>query len=122
MPGCSWCSTTGTRLRCWSFPARNRSRSGPIAPRLRRVLDDALARGTSGSTRRRRMEVLAAYGIPVIPTRKVRDADEAARAAAQLGLPVALKIVAQEIVHKSEVGGVALDLASADAVRRPHAS
>ena len=81
------------------------------------VLDDALARGHEWLDAAEAMEVLAAYGIAVVPTRKVRDADEAVRAASELGFPVALKIVSQEIVHKSEAGGVALNLASADAVR-----
>lgn len=61
--------------------------------------------------------VLEAYGIPTVPTRMVRDSDEAARAATELGFPVALKIVSAQIVHKSDVGGVALNLADGDEVR-----
>ena len=61
--------------------------------------------------------LLAAYGIPSAPTVMARDADEAAATAARMGFPVALKIVSQQIVHKSDVGGVVLGLASADDVR-----
>ena len=65
--------------------------------------------------------MLAAYGIPVVPTEVVLDAAEAAAAATRIGFPVAVKILSREITHKSDVGGVALDLGSeqavADAVR-----
>ena len=60
--------------------------------------------------------VLAAYGIPVVPTEIVRDAAEAAAAAVRIGFPVAVKILSRDITHKSDVGGVALDLVSEQAV------
>jgi acetyltransferase len=60
--------------------------------------------------------LLAAYGIPVVPTREVHSVDEAVQAALELGFPVALKILSPDVMHKSEVGGVALDLAGAAAV------
>lgn len=62
-------------------------------------------------------ELLKAYGIPSLVTRKVRDVEEAIAAANQLGYPVVLKIVSPQIVHKSDVGGVALSLVSAQEVR-----
>ncbi len=61
--------------------------------------------------------LLQAYGIPTVATVKVADVDAAVAAASQIGFPVALKIISPQIVHKSDVGGVALGLASADAVR-----
>ena len=54
--------------------------------------------------------------IPVIPALLATSAQEAVQAARQLGLPVALKIQSASIVHKSDVGGVALNLGSEDAV------
>ncbi|HZV65034.1 MAG TPA: acetate--CoA ligase family protein, partial [Telluria sp.] len=54
--------------------------------------------------------VLAAYNIPVAATRVAASLEEALDAAAQIGFPVALKIISPDITHKSEVGGVALDL------------
>lgn len=60
---------------------------------------------------------LATAGIPVLPERVVTTADDAAAAATEMGLPVALKIVSPDIAHKTELGGVALNLADADAVR-----
>jgi acetyltransferase len=61
--------------------------------------------------------VLAAYGIPVVETRIASSVEEAAGAAAAIGFPVALKILSPDITHKSDVGGVALDLESAAQVR-----
>jgi acetyltransferase len=81
------------------------------------VLEDALASGCEWLDAAQTMAVLDAYGIPTVPTIKVRDAEEAASAAAGLGYPVALKIVSPEIVHKSDAGGVALNLANGDALR-----
>jgi acetyltransferase len=60
--------------------------------------------------------LLAAYGIPVVPTRQVDSAGDAARVAQELGFPVALKILSPDVTHKSDVGGVALDLDNATAV------
>ena len=61
--------------------------------------------------------VLAAYGIPTVQLRPVATADAAAVAAADIGGPVALKILSPDILHKSDVGGVALNLDGAEAVR-----
>ena len=54
--------------------------------------------------------VLETYGIPVIPWRRVPSRAEALEAAGELGFPVVLKAVAPDLVHKSDVGGVAVDL------------
>ena len=89
----------------------------PDVAAAREVLDDALAWGQEWLDPAQSAEVLRAYGIPVVATVKVRDAEEAAVAAARIGFPVALKIVSREIVHKSDAGGVALNLANGDAVR-----
>ncbi|NNG03441.1 MAG: GNAT family N-acetyltransferase, partial [Inquilinus sp.] len=63
-------------------------------------------------------EVLTAYDIPVVETRRAGDPEEAAAAAAAIGGPVALKILSPDITHKTDIGGVRLDLKSPDAVRR----
>lgn len=65
-------------------------------------------------------KVLEAYGIPVIQTLLASDPADAERVAAALiaqGIPVALKILSHDIVHKSDVGGVKLNLLSGRAVR-----
>ncbi len=99
-------------------------RTPPSIPEARS--DTALVRSiVTGALKERRAlltepeakRVLAAYGIPVVPTEVVAGAAEAASAAQRIGFPVAVKILSRQITHKSDVGGVALDLGSEDAVR-----
>ncbi len=61
--------------------------------------------------------VLAAYGLPVAPAAIARSADEAAAMAHAIGFPVALKASARDVTHKSDVGGVRLNLADEASVR-----
>lgn len=63
-------------------------------------------------------DVLGACGIAMPRSRTATTAEEAARAASYLGFPVALKLMSRTITHKSDVGGVALNLRDMDAVRR----
>jgi len=60
--------------------------------------------------------LLSAYGIPAVETRRASDADEAVRVARELGYPVVLKLYSRTITHKTEVGGVKLDLMNDAAV------
>ena len=88
---------------------------------VRAIVQGALADRREVLTEPEAQRVLAAYGIPVVPTEIVLDAAEAAAAATRIGFPVAVKVLSREITHKSDVGGVELDLDSeqavADAVR-----
>lgn len=59
--------------------------------------------------------LVAAYGVPVIAARVAPDAAGVARAAQELGGPVALKVVSPDIAHKTEVGGVRLGVAAGEA-------
>jgi len=63
-------------------------------------------------------QILAAYGIPTVPLKVAATQDEAVRAAGELGYPTVLKLHSQTITHKTDVGGVQLDLADEAAVRR----
>lgn len=81
------------------------------------VIEQALAEGRSGLNEREVAAVLAAYAIPTAPTRLAADPDEAVRRAAEFDGPVALKIASADIGHKSDVGGVALNLKNAEQVR-----
>ncbi|ANN76091.1 acetate--CoA ligase family protein [Bordetella flabilis] len=56
------------------------------------------------------MEVLREAGIPVLPARRAGSRDEAIAAASAIGFPVAMKILSRDITHKSDVGGVALNI------------
>ena len=62
-------------------------------------------------------ELLAAYGIPVVRPEKAATAEEAMAIAEALRYPVVLKVRSPQIVHKTDVGGVVLGLADANAVR-----
>lgn len=62
-------------------------------------------------------QVLAAAGIPVLETVSAGSADEAVQAAVRLGFPVVLKLQSRVITHKTDVGGVQLDLVDEAAVR-----
>jgi len=95
--------------------------AGPAQPerdleRARSLVETALRENREWLSEAEAKSLLAAYGIPVVDTRIVSSAAEAARVADELGYPVALKILSPDITHKSDVGGVALGLENADAV------
>jgi acetyltransferase len=62
--------------------------------------------------------LLSAYGIPTAEPVPARDVDDAVEAAERMGFPVVLKVHSPDITHKTDVGGVALDLHDPAAVRR----
>jgi len=66
--------------------------------------------------------LLAAYGIPITETRIARTVDEAVAAAEAIGFPSVLKLFSHTITHKTDVGGVQLNLRDAAAVREAWAS
>ncbi len=83
----------------------------------RRVIDSAPA---GFLTEDRALAVLAAYGLPVPPSRLCASADEAAAFADEVGYPAVLRVVSPQIVHKWDVGGVVLNLANTHDVRRAY--
>ena len=62
-------------------------------------------------------DIFAAYGIALQPAQLVQSEEEAVSAAASFGKPVALKIQSPDIPHKTEIGGIALNLTDAAAIR-----
>ena len=84
--------------------------------RARRIVEQALARGGGWLGPIEAEQFLSAFGISTAAMRLVRTAAESAAAARDLGFPVALKAVGPAILHKTEVGGVRLGLADAEAV------
>jgi len=101
--------------------------AGPVEPdrdAARALVRAALAAGRTALSEPEAKALLAAYGIPVAATRLVplgaddaASAEAAVAAAQAIGWPVALKVVSPQIPHKSDVGGVALDLGDAAALR-----
>jgi acyl-CoA synthetase (NDP forming) len=77
----------------------------------------SLLNGTSMLTSDRALQVCQAYGMAVAPWQIASSADEAANASLRLGYPVALKALAADLIHKSDVGGVSLGLTDARQVR-----
>ncbi|VVB84385.1 Acetate--CoA ligase [ADP-forming] I [uncultured archaeon] len=63
------------------------------------------------------IQLLEFYNIPVIKTLMARNADEAAVCASRVGYPVVLKVLSPQIVHKTEVKGIRLDISSEPEVR-----
>jgi len=61
--------------------------------------------------------ILARAGIPFAPDRVVKSPDELATASAEIGFPLAMKVLSPDIAHKSEVGGVSLNISGTDEAR-----
>ena len=65
-------------------------------------------------------QLLSCYGIPTVETRIAKSSEDAVREANAIGYPVVLKIHSETITHKTDVGGVQLNLKDADAVRNAY--
>ena len=63
-------------------------------------------------------QLLSSYGIPTVPTFVAKDEKEAVGTAEKIGFPVVLKLYSETITHKTDVGGVVLNLRDAEAVRK----
>lgn len=82
-----------------------------------------LTYGKAGGTLLSEIEskkLLATYGIPVVETRLAKTSAEAVRLAKKIGYPVVLKLHSETVTHKTDVGGVALDLPDAGSVREAY--
>jgi len=87
----------------------------PLKPDIegaRLIIEQVLAEGRQGLTAQEAKAVLTAFNIPVTPTIKVHNAKEAMLAARTLGFPVVLKVDMAEFSHKSDIGGVKLNIGS----------
>ncbi|VTS01348.1 bifunctional acetate--CoA ligase family protein/GNAT family N-acetyltransferase [Tuwongella immobilis] len=84
---------------------------------VQRMVARARMEGRTLLTEAESKQLLAAYDIPIVPTRHCGSPEEAIAAAEQLGYPVVLKLESRVISHKTEAGGVRLDLRTPAAVR-----
>lgn len=82
------------------------------------ILEVARRSGRTLLTEVESKQVLACYGIPVVDTRVARSEEETVALARTIGFPVVLKIHSETITHKTDVGGVKLNLMDEAAVRR----
>ncbi len=87
----------------------------------RAIVARALASGGGWLNPEDAQALLRTCGIDVAEARMTRTPDEAARAAAEIGFPVAMKAVGATLVHKSEIGGVKLGVSGGQAVREAYA-
>jgi acetyltransferase len=100
----------------------------PVAPErgefreeVDRIIADVSAEGRTLLTEYESKKVLAAYGIPITDTELATTEEEAVEAAEAIGYPVVAKLLSRTITHKTDVGGVILNLRTADAVREAFA-
>lgn len=95
-------------------------RSRPDQARVESLLREAPSAGQRVLLEPEARELLRLFGIPVPPFRVSASPDETAAAACDFGEPVALKLVVGGLVHKSEVGGVLLNVNGPEAARAGH--
>jgi acetyltransferase len=81
------------------------------------IIQNARRQGRVLLTELESKQVLSLYGIPTVETRAAASEDEAVTIASELGFPVVLKVLSETITHKTDVGGVKLNLQDAAAVR-----
>ena len=98
-------------------PAAAPAASAPDRATAQRLVAAALDHGGGWLDAEDARALIGAYGIPIVASVVCATPNDAAREAARLAVPVALKIRSPDISHKTDVGGVILDLADADAVR-----
>jgi acetate---CoA ligase (ADP-forming) len=106
------------RYHAWSTRPRTDVRAFPVdRARVRDTIRRARAAGTVVLPEYSASALLGAYGIRFPESRRIRTVEEAVAAATEIGYPVVLKVSSPDITHKTDVGGVALGLADAAALR-----
>lgn len=87
---------------------------------VEKIIQTARTEGRTILTEFESKQILAAYGVPIVPTCVAKTAEEAVKCANSIGYPVVLKLYSQTITHKTDVGGVQLNLRDEEAVRRAY--
>jgi acetyltransferase len=95
--------------------AGNLPEDGP--KRVCQIIAPALKSGRTVLSEHESKQILAVYGLPVLDSKIATSADEAVGAAASIGYPVVLKLHSETVTHKSDRGGVRLNLADEAQVR-----
>ncbi|MCE2498569.1 MAG: acetate--CoA ligase family protein [Nitrosopumilaceae archaeon] len=107
------------RFAEWSgAPADKPRRFARVSkPAVRRIIDGARSQGRSALLEDEGRDVLQAYGLPLPESVLATSASRAVSAASKIGYPVVMKISSPQIIHKSDAGGVMVNLKSAAEVR-----
>jgi acetyltransferase len=74
------------------------------------IIAEALEKNISFLTEDKAVPILGSYGFPVLPARVANTAGQAARFSAEIGFPVVMKVLSDEVIHKSDVKGVVLNI------------
>ena len=93
---------------------------GPDRAGAQRIIENARGAGRTLLTEVESKQLLAAYGLPTVQTEIAFTEDEAAAQANSIGYPVVLKLFSETITHKTDVGGVQLNLRDETAVRNAY--
>jgi acetyltransferase len=94
--------------------------SGPDRARAQEIISTVQAAGRALLTEYETKQLLETYDIPTVPTRIAASEDEAVEVAEKMGYPVVLKVHSETITHKTDVGGVRLNLSDEVAVREAY--
>jgi acyl-CoA synthetase (NDP forming) len=84
------------------------------------ILDGIVQQGRSFLTEDEASEVLKNYGFPTLSMQVTTSAEEAKKAADKIGYPVVMKVVSEDLVHKTEAGGIELDIRSSEDAGRAY--
>jgi len=98
-------------------PVRIITRFAVNSRRVERIIHRDIQSNTLQVGEAEGKSILKAYGFNVTPGRLVCDTEEAVAFAEKIGFPIAMKIASPDVIHKSDMGGVKLNLSSPDAVR-----
>jgi acetyltransferase len=106
----------------YETPARrgNYEDSPPDRATVTDIIETARAKGQTVLNEFDSKRILAAYGIPIVETRPATTEDDAVAAADAIGYPTVLKLYSETVTHKTDVGGVRLNLNDEDEVRRAY--
>ncbi|MEB3216312.1 MAG: GNAT family N-acetyltransferase, partial [Nostocales cyanobacterium 94392] len=102
------------------LPAVDANSGIPDRSLVEKIIHTARQDGRTILTEFESKEILAAYGIPVVETCVAKTEDEAVECAEKIGYPVVVKLYSHVITHKTDVGGVQLNIRDADAVRQAY--
>jgi acetyltransferase len=115
-------------LQTYPFPERAASALGALMKRKKYLTTKALEPEKIKTPRLRDSvadlspaEMIASYGIPTTQLKLARSEDEAVKTAVEFGFPVVMKIASPDVWHKSDVGGVKLNIADAESLKRSYA-
>ncbi len=105
---------------------KNKIRHVPVLEDIRRdeakkLMDKVMMNGRTFISEVETIDILKTYGLPVPQGNLAGTADEAVKIADEIGYPVVMKVVSEQVLHKSEAKGVELNIRSAKEVREAYA-